>query len=73
MQEAGEGERESARCAAGDGLSLEDFNGEAGHCGVDRGGESVGSGADDGNLGHTDIMSHLRKGMRLVCGVKGGG
>jgi hypothetical protein len=54
-------------------LSFEDFDGKAGHCGVDRSGESVGSSTDDGNLGHTDIMSHSRRWMRLVCGLKGGG
>ena len=52
VQVAGQRERQSARCASGLCFGFVYVHVQAGLRENDRGGEAVGSGADDGCLGH---------------------
>lgn len=58
---AGKREREGAGSAAWDGFCLEDFHREASHGCMNGSGETVGSGADDRDLTHRNIMEQLKK------------
>ena len=71
VHEAGQGEREGARAAAGNCFGFEDFDGDTGLCEGDGGGEAVGSRADDASALHEFIVPEMGGGSQ-VGGVQWG-